>query len=177
MLDKKLLHIRHRLPCWIGVIYLASFFLPTIDGFPYLNVGQGGEAYIELPFTFRIGNYHSGWNVFLQLAYLVMLTPQLSIFAIPAWVWWANPFFWFALVLFWRGRWRAAGFWGSTSVLLGLVAALFELDTSSRFPRVLHIGYFLWLASLMLLAGAGLGYWVCLGRRHFEASRPVPSTE
>jgi hypothetical protein len=161
---------QYRLPCWIGLLYLASFFLPTIDGFPVIRVGQGAdETDAKLPCMFKIGGYHSGWNVFVQLAFLVAYTPRLTIFAIPAWVWFANPFFWWGLVLLAQGRWRAASLWGAAAVILGLLA-VFILEGMSERPRVVHIGYFVWLASLVWLAGAGSVNWERHGPRRLEAS-------
>jgi hypothetical protein len=61
-------------------------------------------------------------------------------------------------------------FGGAAAVILGLFAVLILEDGMSEWPRVIHIGYFIWLASLVWLAGAGLVNWSRHGPRRLDAS-------
>jgi hypothetical protein len=132
----------------ILVLYLVSFLLPVIsESAPHSEYGPNFSGTL-------------GWQVFVSLA-AVMWIP---LFGLPALVWLANPFFWIGCFLYWRGRWRATVIWGILSLALALMA-------EAIFAYVV-IGYFVWLASIVLLTANGLSRWMADGPRISSDSRP-----
>ncbi len=65
---------------------------------------------------------------------------------VPFIVWLANPFFWSAAVLWQLKKMRAAAVCAGVAFVLGLLVAHSQV----------RAGYWLWLASMLLLGGAGL---------------------
>lgn len=121
-------------------IYALSFFQPA---FYYRakwdNTNGKGEAYANA--------IHKGWQCFHD-AWSMDYT-----------CWYANPVFWTSLVFFACRSWWWAG------TLSGLAAALALTAWDPFSPSVYHRGYWLWLASMGLLAAASL-----YGSRRFHAN-------
>src|SRR5262249_38658277 len=94
-----------------------------------------------------------GYKAFLiSLGYTAALCPY----------WFANPFFWAGFVLLALRRWGAAArAAGVASLLAASPLLLFDLDH-------LHIGYFAWLASMILAT-----LWGLVGRRVAGTDAPV----
>jgi hypothetical protein len=71
----------------------------------------------------------------------------IMIITIPMWL--ANPMFWFSLSCFANRKFDAAATYGVCAVGLGL-------SESWMFWKGLSIGYFAWVGSMALLAGAAI---------------------
>jgi hypothetical protein len=115
----------------ILAVYLASFFLPA-------EVTFGGMLHGTM------------WGI---VAFFVAIIPPYTI------VWAANPALW--LGLFWvaRGSWKKASIASVVSVVCASATLLYPNAGAGR--DQLAIGYFVWLASMVILAGASLrGYYI-----------------
>jgi hypothetical protein len=152
---------------WIGILlvggmYAAAFFLPVL-AIPLLDqpamdrlkaeVGGrvGGEVIgVEGPSEFVVKGYQSfrggpsdGWVLVVA--------------------WCANPVLWVGFLLLLARRWRGAALAGVVALGLGAVMAVSATVTVGD-PRAdirwsvadYRVGYWLWLASMALLAAAGL---------------------
>jgi hypothetical protein len=107
----------------VGFLYFVSFILP---------VAQGPVAHMP-PLS---NDYLSGWGLFAWLASaLFVMFP----FGLVAWVWLANPVFWYACLLFAFHRWRAAAILGSIALAIGLIAPPLwtDMDLDSRYQASL----------------------------------------
>jgi hypothetical protein len=124
-------------------VYLASFFLPSWhDSRESSGGGWDGPAFGGHPI--------SGARAFVM---------SLFVRGIPMWL--ANPAFWFGLYSLARGRPRAAK-------VSSVVAVLLAISELPFFWRELHVGYWLWLASM----GSLLAF--CFWQSPEEAIRPCP---
>ena len=124
-------------------VYLASYFVPSWHD---SAVSRGG--WFDGP-AFQ-GRPISGARAFVM---------SLFVRGIPMWL--ANPAFWFGLYSLARGRPRAAK-------VSSIVAVLLAVSQLPFYWREVHIGYWLWLASMGSLVA------FCFRQSPEEASRPCP---
>jgi len=101
----------------------------------------------------------SGALVFLYVVFLaplgILSGESAAMLALLGWL--ANPVFWYGVYLLRKRRWRRVFYTGTVAALL----ALSVLPMS--FPGGFGLAYYVWLASMVLLSGAGLiglrGWW------------------
>jgi HEAT repeat protein len=122
---------------WVAIllVYLIAFALPVFADTGilanHLGVRPNGSVY--------------GWQ-----AFLVGLFMQRT-------GWFANLAIWTGIVLLARGRLLLATVAGLVAVGLGSMYLSILADHSLVSPQSFSVGYFCWLASAVLVAGAGLG--------------------
>jgi hypothetical protein len=119
-------------------LYGVSFFLPATEVF--------GTIY--------------GWNAFLAGAQLPFATnfpiSNIGDFILSVIGWSPNPFFWLGIVLLTLRRWHAATASGIIALLGAFIWVVNFHELTFDFKDYRE-GYYVWLASMGLLAG--LGCW------------------
>jgi hypothetical protein len=114
-------------------LYLLACFLPCVDCGPGFEGGDPGFPDIEAGWHFGLSILLFGWNGGNN--------------GVP---WSANVLLAFGIACLWS-RWFRAAFW------LGILASMLGLTTWwVRRYDTLMIGYFVWQASLLVLAGGAV---------------------
>jgi hypothetical protein len=127
-------------------LYAVSFFLPAYRMYGSWDNGPGDRGHLQMELLY-------GWKCF-QIAWDTGKD-----------VWYANPVFWLACGLLALRRWLGAGLAAVGAVGLGL--SWWSPFSQSEF----RVGYWVWLGSMAVVAGAGFyGWW---GRR--RAGSPGPT--
>ena len=127
----------------IAGVYLLAFALPVFRDTGllanHLGVRPHGSVY--------------GWHAFL-VGFFMQRTG-----------WFANLAIWIGIFFLARKRPLLAATAGAIGIGLGAMYLTILADHSMLSPRSYSVGYFCWLASAMLLVGAGLGLeWLGAGR-------------
>lgn len=126
---------RKRICLSIAGVYLIAFVLPVFEDTGllanHLGVRPHGSVY--------------GWHAFL-VGFFMQRTG-----------WFANLAIWAGIFLVARQRPFLAATAGAIAVGLGSLYLTILADHSMLSPRSYSVGYFCWLASAVLLVGAGLG--------------------
>jgi hypothetical protein len=132
--------IRHS---WVIIlaVYGVSFALPAYPG----TIGLG---------AFLAALYY------LPIAVLGFIVGRSPIsFASVCLSWLANPVLWVGLILLAKGRWHGAARVGLVAALLASIPLL-----TQDYHHGLRIGYFAWLASMILLIALSPAGWMALAR-------------
>jgi hypothetical protein len=137
----------------------AFFFFP--DRFVAFGLSVTVGLYVLsffLPVTTVFDKELRGWDAFLVMACVPFEDPPPTtgdlIQVIFEWL--PNPFFWLGIVLLALRRWHAATASGIIAVL-GALSCLVDFGNRSFELGMFGPGYYVWLASMALLAG--LGCW------------------
>jgi hypothetical protein len=119
------------------IVYAISFLLPVFD-----NTGAHHDHMSPTP---RGVVY--GWNAFIL---------GLLSFFFPPGGWLANVGVWIGAVFLAIERWRGAWIAGGVALLLGATYLYLLTDRSIVSQKEYLAGYYCWLASMAILAVAGL---------------------
>jgi HEAT repeats len=135
--------LQKRIWLTIAGVYLLAFALPVFEDTGllanHLGVKPHGSVY--------------GWHAFLVG------------FFMQRFGWFANLAIWIGIFFVARKRPLLAAAAGAVAVGLGSMYLSILADHSMLSPRSYSVGYFCWLASAVLLVGAGLGFgWLGAGR-------------
>jgi hypothetical protein len=155
---------------WIGLllvagVYAVSFFLPVL-AIPLLD--QPAIDRLKAEVAGRVGGEVLGVEGLSE--YVVKGYQSFRVGPSSGWIlllaWCANPVLWVGCLLLLARRWRGAAFAGVVAMGLGAAMAVSATVTFGD-PRAdirwsvadYRIGYWLWLASMALLAAAGVVGW------------------